>query len=157
MSERRAPASARSSRRVAPAARLASAARLLLASLLLLALGAVAAPVALGRGVADLAAPDIHQAAVPDPERCADESPDPNTGQKLCDTPILSASNLLPIVGGVLAAAILALVVAYLVLRRRASVPLLEADPGEWWKCPKCGATNVVGSARCYACGTWQR
>jgi hypothetical protein len=135
-------------------------ARLLLptVALVVLGLGAVTAPgAALGRDATDLAGPDIHQAAVPDPERCADESPDPNSGQKLCEKSILSAGNLLPIAGAVVATGILALVVAYLVLRRRASVPLAPVDPGEWWKCPNCGSTNVVGSARCYACGTWQR
>jgi hypothetical protein len=40
---------------------------------------------------------------------------------------------------------------------RRTSAPLVPADPGEWWTCRTCGKNNVVGSARCYACGAWQR
>lgn len=119
---------------------------------------ALAAPgVALGRDATDLRAPEIHLAAVPEDEPCANESPDPRTGQKLCDDPVLSVSKILPIVGVVVAGGVLALLVGYLVLRRRASVPLAPVDAGEWWLCPKCGSTNVVGSARCYACGTWQR
>lgn len=131
---------------------------LLIGTVALLALGAVAAPgLALGRGATIVSAPAIHQAAVPGDERCADASPDPDTGQKVCDTPILTSAVVLPILGLVVASGILALVVAYFVLRRRAAVPLPALDPGEWWKCPNCDATNVVGSARCYSCGTWQR
>lgn len=123
-----------------------------------LLLVAVATPgLAFGRGAGDLVAPEIHLAAVPGDEPCARQSPEPGTGLKLCDTPILSVGNILPIFGAVVAAGLLALVVAYFVLRRRASAPLAPADPGEWWTCPKCGSTNVVGSARCYSCGTWQR
>jgi hypothetical protein len=131
---------------------------LLAATLAVLAIGAVAAPAAvLGREASDLQAPAIHQAAVPGDERCADASPDPDTGQKICDEPFFSAPNLVPLLGAVVGAGVLALIVAFLVLRRRASVPLPAPDPGEWWKCTNCGAMNVVGSARCYACGTWQR
>ena len=50
----------------------------------------------------------------------------------------------------------LALVVAYFVLRRRAGGPLDPVDAGEWWTCANCGRQNVVGSPRCYSCGTWQ-
>ena len=133
-------------------------ATLLGATLAMLALGAVAAPtLVLGRGATELSAPAIHQAAVPGDERCADASPDPDTGQKICDDPIISAENLVPLLGAVVGAGVLALVLGFLVLRRRASVPLPALDPTEWWKCTNCGATNVVGSARCYACGTWQR
>jgi hypothetical protein len=131
---------------------------LLVSTMGALALGAIAAPsLMLARGAADLPAPAIHQAAVPGDERCADVSPDPDTGQKVCPEPIFSAANILPIAGVVVAAGILALVVGYVVLRRRASVPLPALDPGEWWKCTNCGATNVVGSPRCYQCGSWQR
>ena len=63
---------------------------------------------------------------------------------------------LLPIVGAIVLAAGLALAIAYLVLRRRAGPPLDPVDAGEWWACRNCGRNNVVGSARCYACGTWQ-
>lgn len=112
---------------------------------------------ALGRASADLSAPDIHEAAVPEGERCTEGSPNPDVGLKVCEKPLLSAENLLPIFGGAVGAGVLALVVAFVVLRRRASVPLEAIDSDEWWACPKCGSTNVVGSARCYSCGTWQR
>ena len=119
---------------------------------------ALAAPgAALGRGASDLGVPEIHLAAVPGDEPCANESPDPRTGQKLCDKPLLGVGTIVPIIGVVVGGGALALVVAYLVLRRRASVPLAPTDAGAWWLCPKCGSTNVVGTARCYACGTWQR
>jgi hypothetical protein len=131
---------------------------LLLATLAVLTLGAAAGPaLAVARSAGELSAPAIHEAAVPGDERCADVSPDPNTGQKVCDEPFFSSASILPIAGVVVVAGLLALVIGYLVLRRRASVPLPALDPSEWWKCPNCGATNVVGSPRCYQCGTWQR
>jgi hypothetical protein len=64
--------------------------------------------------------------------------------------------SLLPILGAVAIGGVVLLVAAFLVLRRT-SAPLVPADPGEWWTCRNCGKNNVVGSARCYACGTWQR
>ena len=63
---------------------------------------------------------------------------------------------LLPILGVVVAGGVILLVAAFVFLRRT-SAPLVAADPGEWWTCRNCGKTNVVGSARCYACGAWQR
>jgi hypothetical protein len=63
---------------------------------------------------------------------------------------------LLPIVGIVVVGGVIALIAAFVVLRRT-SAPLVPADPGEWWTCRTCGKNNVVGSARCYACGAWQR
>ena len=63
---------------------------------------------------------------------------------------------LLPILAALVVGAGLALVVVYLVLRRRAGAPLDPVDAGEWWTCRNCGRNNVVGSARCYGCGTWQ-
>lgn len=48
----------------------------------------------------------------------------------------------------------------FLVLRRRPSSPQAPPSPaegGDWWTCRTCGRNNLVGSARCYACGTWQR
>ena len=62
---------------------------------------------------------------------------------------------LLPILGVVALGGVILLIVA-LVFLRRTSAPLVPADPGEWWTCRNCGKTNVVGSARCYACGAWQ-
>jgi hypothetical protein len=67
-----------------------------------------------------------------------------------------SIASLLPIVGVVVAGGLLLLVAAFVVLRRT-STPVVAADPGEWWTCSNCGKTNVLGSARCYACGAWQR
>jgi hypothetical protein len=43
--------------------------------------------------------------------------------------------------------------IAYLVLRRQAGPPL-ASESNEWWTCASCGATNIDGSPRCYACGT---
>ena len=130
----------------------------LVALLALVGLLAAAVPgVALGRDGGGLAAPEIHLGAVPPDQRCAESTPDPATGLRPCDPRPASAGLLLPVIGGVVAAGILALLATYLVLRRRASVPIAPLDPGEWWTCPKCGSTNVIGSPRCYSCGTWQR
>jgi hypothetical protein len=63
---------------------------------------------------------------------------------------------LLPILGVVAVGGAILLVAAFVILRRT-SKPLVPADPGEWWTCRTCGKANVVGSARCYACGAWQR
>jgi hypothetical protein len=63
---------------------------------------------------------------------------------------------LLPIVAIVAVGGVVALIAAFVVLRRT-SAPLVPADPGEWWTCRNCGKTNVLGSARCYACGAWPR
>ena len=63
---------------------------------------------------------------------------------------------LLPIVAIVVVGGVIALIAAFVVLRRT-SAPVVPADPGEWWTCRTCGKTNVVGSARCYACGAWPR
>lgn len=68
----------------------------------------------------------------------------------------LNLSALLPIIGVVVIGGAVALLAAFFVLRRT-SAPLVPADPGEWWTCRNCGKTNVVGSARCYACGAWPR
>ena len=68
----------------------------------------------------------------------------------------VAIGGLLPILVAVLIAAGLALVVAYFVLRRRAGGPLDPVDAGEWWTCANCGRQNVVGTSRCFACGSWQ-
>jgi hypothetical protein len=68
----------------------------------------------------------------------------------------LNLGGLLPIVAIVLVGGLVILLAAFVVLRRT-SAPLVPADPGEWWTCRTCGKNNVVGSARCYACGAWQR
>ena len=64
---------------------------------------------------------------------------------------------VLPLAGAVVIGGALALGGAYFLLRRRAGPPLQPVDSEEWWTCQQCGRNNVVGSARCYACGTWKR
>ena len=68
----------------------------------------------------------------------------------------LNIGGLLPILGVVLGGATIALVAAYVVLRRRTSMPVAPLDTEEWWTCAKCGKNNVVDSPRCYACGSWR-
>jgi hypothetical protein len=125
-----------------------------------------AAPVAVlaSSGGMPEAAP-IGRAAPAPGESCPDETPAPGTSVAFCEDTGGDISGggggtnlgfLLALLGAAVAGGLLALVVAYLVLRRRASVPLAPADPGEWWTCSSCGKTNVIGSPRCYACGTWQ-
>ena len=66
---------------------------------------------------------------------------------------------VVPLAGAVVLAGVVALGAAYFVLRRRAAPPLNPEpiDAQDWWTCRTCGRNNVVGSARCYACGAWQR
>ena len=103
--------------------------------------------------------------AVPRPgESCPDTTPTPGSSAAVCDegtTPgagggTLDLAALLPILAAAVAGGAIALVAAFLVLRRRAGAPVAPADPGEWWTCPSCGKTNVIDSPRCYACGSWQ-
>jgi hypothetical protein len=106
--------------------------------------------------VVTIAAPAAASAAIPDNERCANATGAAKEALN-CD-PTTTLSSILPVLGVAALAGVLVLAAAaYLMLRRQAASPLAPADPGEWWACPKCGSTNVVGSARCYACGTWQR
>ena len=63
---------------------------------------------------------------------------------------------LLPIVAILVVGGVILLIAAFVVLRRTSATPV-PADPGEWWTCRNCGKANVVGSARCYACGAWPR
>ena len=98
-------------------------------------------------------------AAAPVNERCGDPSMPPAGAPRVCPDVAggpIDVGGAVPILGAAVAGGVLALVAAFLVLRRRASGPFAPADPGEWWTCPKCGSTNVIGSARCYKCGTWQ-
>jgi hypothetical protein len=104
--------------------------------------------------------------AAPRPgESCPDTTPAPGSSGVVCGegsgpdvggAGTLDLSVLLPIVATVVLAGAIALVAAFLVLRRRASAPVAPADPSEWWTCSSCGKTNVIGSPRCYACGSWQ-
>jgi hypothetical protein len=126
---------------------------------------AIAAPVAvLGSGDGISGPASIGRAAPAPGESCPDVTAQPGTSVEFCEDTGIDVGGgagtdlgfLLPLLGAAVGGGLLALVVAYLVLRRRASVPLEPADPGEWWTCRSCGKTNVIGSPRCYACGTWQ-
>ena len=107
-------------------------------------------------------------------EDCVDD-PDlhPGTGLRECPKGFDVAS-LLPFVAGGLGIVLAVLVGWYLFMRRRASRPFLPdeaaavpggglggggtgAGTGDWWTCRTCGKTNLVGSARCYSCGSLQR
>ncbi|HUQ43917.1 MAG TPA: hypothetical protein VM451_05835 [Candidatus Limnocylindria bacterium] len=103
--------------------------------------------------------------AAPRPgESCFDQTAPP-TGEGVCadvndpDAPAggsLGLGLLLPIVAAAVGGAVLALAIGYLYVRRR-PLPVAEpADPGEWWTCRSCGSNNVIGSARCYSCGSWR-
>ena len=119
------------------------------------------------------AAASITIADVPTGEDCeGDPDAHPGVGLRECDTPFSIASLLPFILGGVV---VLVAIFAgwFLVMRRRASRPFLAdgagatgatgatgaggaaAGSGDWWTCSKCGATNIIGSARCYSCGSW--
>jgi hypothetical protein len=130
-------------------------------------LGAIttAAPAALGRA-GDGVVSHGGLIAVPRPgESCPDTTPAPGESADVCNDTTgpdggdagggLDIGGLLPILAAVVLAGAAALLIAFFVLRRRVGPPMV-ADADEWWTCPSCGATNVVGSARCYACGTWQ-
>ena len=68
-----------------------------------------------------------------------------------------SGMNVLVILGGALVAGVLLLILAFLYLRRQAGAPMVATEPGgDWWTCRNCGKANMVGTPRCYACGTWQ-
>jgi hypothetical protein len=104
----------------------------------------------------------IAQAAPPD-ETCIPGQTFAAGGFDVCAPPAIGTGGggiaiggLLPIILALVVGAGLALAVAFLVLRRRAGGPLDPVDAGEWWTCANCGRQNVVGSPRCYACGTWQ-
>lgn len=105
---------------------------------------------------------DVLLGAPPD-ETCLPQATDAAGGFDICSPPStgnggggFNFGGLLPLVGAAVVGAGLALVIAYLVLRRRAGAPLDPVDAGEWWTCRTCGRNNVVGSARCYSCGSWQ-
>ena len=113
-------------------------------ALLMGGLGATFAPIAL---------------AVPGPGDQCDAEAQPS-GQSCPEgIGVFDLGLLLPIAGVVAVGGVVALAVAYLVLRRRAAAPLTPepVDAADWWTCKNCGRSNVVGSARCYACGSWQR
>ena len=128
------------------------------------AIGSVAALASLVVLGAALLAPGS-ALAVPLPgESCPDTTPAPGASVGLCQEGggrvagggSLNLGALLPILAAALAGAAIALVAAILVLRRWAAAPVAPADPEEWWTCRNCGKSNVIGSPRCYACGSWQ-
>jgi hypothetical protein len=127
---------------------------------------AVAAPAAALAGAGDATIGEAVGQAAPRPgETCPDATPAPGTSG-FCDDTAPTNGNvagggldlgaLLPFLAAAVIGALLAVVAAFVVLGRRSTGPLAPADPGEWWTCRSCGKTNVVGSPRCYACGTWQ-
>ena len=146
--------------------------RISLAWPLLLALGALAAlaPGAVlggGTGSHDATArrPDVRVSLLAPPAETCKPGETMGAGgfSDICGAPGsggggggINLGGLLPIVGIVVVGGVIALIAAFVVLRRT-SAPLVPADPGEWWTCRTCGKNNVVGSARCYACGAWQR
>ena len=127
----------------------------------LLVMAAAAAPSIAGAGEAPVRPVGEVQRAAPPRESCLTDAP-AGGGFIVCGPTAggggsFNLGGLLPLLGAVVLGAGLALAIAYLVLRRRAASPLDPVDAGEWWTCTKCGSNNVVGSARCYSCGTWQR
>ena len=126
----------------------------------------IAAPAAAVAGADVITVPEAVGQAAPRPgETCPDATPAPGSSD-FCDdsTPsngdvgggALDLGAVLPFLAAAGIGALLALAAAVVVLGRRSTGPLAPVDPGEWWTCRSCGKTNVVGSARCYACGTWQ-
>ena len=113
---------------------------------------------------AALLAPAAALAAPRPGESCPDTTPAPGSSAAVCDEGAnpgggggtLDAAALLPFLAAAVAGGAIALVAAFVVLRRRAAAPVVPADPGEWWTCRSCGKNNVIGSPRCYACGSWQ-
>ena len=102
--------------------------------------------------------------AAPPDETCTPGATFGAGGFEVCSPPTVgnpgpgfNVGGLLPILLGVVLGAGLAIAIAFLILRRRAGAPLDPVDAGEWWTCANCGSNNVVGSPRCYSCGSWQR
>lgn len=128
-------------------------------------LGILAPAVVLAGGI-KVTEPSAITAAAPRPgESCPDQTPQPGASEVICNDVNGPSTNgggsldlgaLLPIAGAALAGATIALIAGFLVLRRRTGGPVAAADPGEWWTCRNCGKANVIGSPRCYGCGTWQ-
>jgi hypothetical protein len=137
-----------------------------LGSIIALAVAAPVAALAVGPSAGSGPVREAVGQAAPRPgETCPDTTPAPGSSD-FCDdtTPTngdvgaggLDLGALLPFLAAAVIGGLLALVAAFVVLGRRSSGPLAPVDPGEWWTCRSCGKTNVVGSPRCYACGTWQ-
>jgi hypothetical protein len=124
------------------------------AALVAMLAGALLAPsVAFAVPGAGQSCPDATRAPGSTAAAC-DESKGP--GQQAGGGSSLDISGLLPILAAALGGAVIALGVAFVVLRRRAMAPAGPVDPTEWWTCRNCGRNNVIGSPRCYGCGEWQ-
>ena len=100
-------------------------------------------------------------AAAPPPETCAPGETRIVLNRDLCGAGGgggggLNVGGLLPLVGAAVVGGIATLLIAFLIVERRTTAKLAPVQPGEWWTCGNCGKTNVVGSPRCYACGSWQ-
>ena len=116
--------------------------------------------------VAALVAPSAAIGAPLPGESCPDTTPGPGASVVACGEGkvgggggsgrSLDVTGLLPILAAAGGGVVIVLGAAFVVLRRRAGAPAAPADPAEWWTCRKCGRNNVIGSARCYACGEWQ-
>jgi hypothetical protein len=122
-------------------------------ALLVLLVGALLAPgVALGVSLPGESWPDATLGPNSSQVACGEgRGPQGNAGGGP-----LNLGAIVPIVAVVGGGLAIALVAALLLLRRQAGAPVAPADPTEWWTCSNCGRNNVIGSPRCYACGTWQ-
>ena len=113
---------------------------------------------------ASLLAPGAALAVLGPGQSCPDTTPAPGSSVAVCNEGVdpgggggtLNVAALLPILAAAVAGGAVALVAVFLVVRRRTAGPIAPADPGEWWTCRSCGKSNVIGSPRCYACGSWQ-
>lgn len=56
------------------------------------------------------------------------------------------------LLGGILAAVVVALL-ATRAVARRAGRRLAPVLPGQWWVCDRCRSVNAADTTRCYACG----
>jgi hypothetical protein len=68
-------------------------------------------------------------------------------------------AGLLATLGPLLLVALVVLVVvaaiaAFILFRTRGTTTVTTSEG--WWTCPKCGAGNMDGAARCHACSTWR-
>lgn len=87
---------------------------------------------------------------------------DPTTIQHLAEPPSQGNGSpgaidpLILILIAVLAVAAVALLgAAFVLFRTRGSKAAPPVSEG-WWTCPRCGAGNMDGAARCHSCATWR-
>jgi hypothetical protein len=85
----------------------------------------------------------------------------PGTIRQLIDAPTQGAGSTgldafgLLLLGGLAIAVVVALVAGFVLFRTRGAKAIPPPSEG-WWTCPKCGAGNMDGAARCHACATWR-